>query len=255
MFNRHILENISKEYHKDVKTIHKYFAIYEDRLSFPDLSKDGKINLMFDATYFGRDYGWLVFRTNSKNIHAKKIKTERIDIILEELKHLESKGYAFKSITTDGGARVCDILKRHYPFLPIQFCQFHQKMITRRYLTLNPKLECGKELKSLTDKLTKMNDKSFKKELEDLQKKYKDFLLERNENGEFMHKKLRSAFRSLRTNLPYLFTYKNFPNLNIPNTTGSSESNFSHWKSKVKIHRGLREDRKDKMILYLIKIS
>jgi len=219
------------------------------------LSKNGKINLIFDATYFGRGYGWLVFRTNGINIHAKKIETERIDIILQELFYLECVGYEFKSFTIDGRTGLCKNLRLHYPNVPVQFCQFHQKMIIRRYITDRPKLECSQKLKKLLNKLTKINEETFKNELENLEETYKDFLLEKNEKGEFMHKKLRSALRSLRTNLPYLFTYKNHPELGISNTTNSIESNFSHWKSKVKMHRGLRPDRKDKIILYLIKNS
>ena len=219
------------------------------------MSKNGKINLIFDATYFGRGYGWLVFRTNGINIHAKKIETERIDIILQELFYLECVGYEFKSFTIDGRTGLCKNLRLHYPNVPVQFCQFHQKMIIRRYITDRPKLECSQKLKKLLNKLTKINEETFKNELENLEETYKDFLLEKNEKGEFMHKKLRSALRSLRTNLPYLFTYKNHPELGISNTTNSIESNFSHWKSKVKMHRGLRPDRKDKIILYLIKNS
>lgn len=210
---------------------------------------------MFDGTYFGRNNGWLVFRADKKNIHAIKIKSERIDIIQEQLQYLEKHGYEFKSFTIDGRRGVCKMLRMIHPFTPIQFCQFHQKMIIRRYITNNPKLECSKELKVLVGGMVLMEEREFKNELEELQEKYDNFLKERNENGEFMHKRLRSAFRSLRTNIPYLFTYKKFPNLGIPNTTNSIESSFSHWKPKVKIHRGLRDDRKDKMILFLIKIS
>ena len=84
------------------------------------------------------------------------------------------------------------------------------------------------------------------------QKKYEDFLKERNEQGQFKHRQLRSAFRSLKTNLPYLFTYKKFPALHIPNTTNSCDGSFAHWKQKIKIHRGLRKHRRNKMINYLL---
>ena len=39
---------------------------------------------------------------------------------------------------------------------------------------------------------------------------------------------------------------------NIPNTTNSCDGSFAHWKQKVKIHRGLRKDRRNKMINYLL---
>ena len=189
------------------------------------------------------------------NIHAKKIKTEKIDIILQELFYLESVGYQFKSFTIDGRTGLCRRLKEHFPDVPIQLCQFHQKMIIRRYITDRPKLECSKELKKLLKKLTTIEEKYFKQRLKKLEEKYAEFLQEKNDKGEFSHKRLRSALRSLNTNLPYLFTSKNYSRLKIPNTTNSIESNFSCWKNKVKIHKGLRPDRKDKIILFLIKNS
>ena len=39
----------------------------------------------------------------------------------------------------------------------------------------------------------------------------------------FTHQKLVSAYRSLVTNLAYLFTYKNYKHLSIPNTTNALE--------------------------------
>jgi len=56
----------------------------------------------------------------------------------------------------------------------------------------------------------------------------------------FTHTKLVSAYRSLRTNLPYLFIYKKYKNLNIHNTTNSLDGGvFSPMKMLIKIHRGL----------------
>jgi len=37
----------------------------------------------------------------------------------------------------------------------------------------------------------------------------------------YTHPRIRAAYRSLRTNLPYLFTYKNYRNLAISNTTNA----------------------------------
>jgi hypothetical protein len=52
----------------------------------------------------------------------------------------------------------------------------------------------------------------------------------------------------LERNLPYLFTYQKNPELEIPNTTNSLDGFFTHLKDKVKIHHGLRRDRRYKMI-------
>ncbi len=81
-----------------------------------------------------------------------------------------------------------------------------------------------------------------------LENKFKDFLKEKNENGRWKHGRLRSAIRSLKDNLEYLFTQERYPELNIPNTTNSCEGSFGHWKSKVKLHRGISTERRKQMI-------
>ena len=36
--------------------------------------------------------------------------------------------------------------------------------------------------------------------------------------------------------------------LKIPKTTNSCDGSFAHWKGKIKLHRGLRRDRRNRMI-------
>jgi len=85
-----------------------------------------------------------------------------------------------------------------------------------------------------------------------LQEKYKSFLLTRNGKKEYRHQALRAAFRSLETNLPYLFIYKEIPDANIPPTINHLEGAFSHLKEKILIHRGLRQDRKKKAATFIL---
>ncbi len=85
-----------------------------------------------------------------------------------------------------------------------------------------------------------------------IRNRYADFLKGRNELGQFKHRTLRSAVRSLRSNLPFLFTYKRFPHLMVPATTNSCDGSFAHWKNTVKIHRGFRPARRSKMIAFLL---
>lgn len=197
----------------------------------------------------------MVFRANGKNIYAKIIDTEKICYIAESLHYLDDLGYTFKSFTIDGRRGVLRLLEQLYPNIPIQLCQFHQIAAIRRYTTNNPKTECGKEIKMLMQNLISSNQMDFAGSLFLLQKKYESFLKERNENRKFIHRNLRAAFRSLKTNFSNLFTCKNYPDLQIPNTTNSCDGSFAHWKNKVKIHRGLRKDRREKMIMDLIKKS
>lgn len=64
----------------------------------------------------------------------------------------------------------------------------------------------------------------------------------------YTHRKLRAAYRSLMTNLQCLYTYQKYPDLRIPNTTNSLDGSWNALKSHVNVHRGLRLDRRFKVI-------
>lgn len=211
-----------------------------------------KVNLIFDGTFFGRTDGLLVFRAQRKNLFWQPICSETLKVIADCFDQVDQQGYRFKSFTIDGRRGVIQLLKDRYPDIPIQLCQFHQAQIIRRYTTNNPKTICGQNLKAIMNCLTDVDYDVFKSLIETLQEEYSDFLKERNDQEQYKHRRLRSALRSLRTNLPYLFTYKKYPELNIPNTTNSCDGSFAHWKQKVKIHRGLRKHRRNKMINFLL---
>lgn len=131
-----------------------------------------------------------------------------------------------------------------FPDIPVQLCHFHQNQNIKRYLTNNPKLPASIELKRISLTLTKTNKEIFENELKQLYTKYKSFLNERTVNPEtgkshYTHKKLRSAFFSLKRNLPYLFVFEDFTDLNIPNTTNLLENKFNQLKQKLGCHHGM----------------
>jgi len=87
-----------------------------------------------------------------------------------------------------------------------------------------------------------------------LHEKHREFLAEKTINPEtlkasFTHQKLVSAYKSLRTNLPYLFTYKNHKEYKIHNTTNAIDGGvFSPMKKLLKIHNGFTKSLKLKMV-------
>ena len=109
---------------------------------------------------------------------------------------------------------------------PIQMCHFHQRKTINKYLTRKPRLQASKDLQKIMYNLTSTNQKNFSKKLDEWYKIYKGFLDEKSISPttgklNFTHPRVRSAYRSLITNLPYLFTYKNHRNITIHNTTNS----------------------------------
>ncbi len=208
--------------------------------------------LTFDGTFFGRGYGLMIYRAGGRNIFWQEIESETLAIIEQGLRHLMVQGWCFSSITIDGRKGTISLIKRLFPVVPIQLCAFHQKAIVRRYLTTKPKTACGKEIRLLVSFLLHIDEACFLECLADLKDRYADFLKERNEHGQFKHRKIRSTLRSLTTNAPYLYTWQRHPELKIPTTTNSCDGSFAHWKNKVKIHRGLSKKRRSQMINHLL---
>jgi hypothetical protein len=231
--------------------LRRTFDHYKPPIILEKISTD-PVALTLDATFFGRGYGLMIYRAEGRNIHWQEIENETIAVVETGLKHLKKQGWRFSSVTVDGRKGTMSLINRLLPDVPLQFCLFHQKAIMRRYLTTKPKTICGKEGQTLTAFLGHLSEKLFLDCLDDLKNRYADFLKERNENGQFKHRKLRSALRSLQCNAPYLFAHQRFPDRAIPTTTNSCDGSFAHWKNKVKIHRGLKHERRSKMIHFLL---
>ena len=162
---------------------------------------------------------------------------------------LKSRSYVILAIVCDGRKGLLNSFKN----IPVQMCQFHQASIIRRYITKNPKLQAAKELKEIVNLMKNTDKDSFEGALTDWHITWKDFLKERTVNKEtgksfYTHKKLRSAYRSLKTNMKWLLKwYDNFE-LKIPNTTNSIDGQFSDLKNKLRNHNGLSIERKKKFI-------
>ena len=165
---------------------------------------------------------------------------------------MHAEGWRFSSFTIDGRRGVIQLLEQLFPGVPIQLCLYHQKAIVQRYLMGNLKTDCAKAIRLLMVDMLSLSEVEFLTRLHAIKRQYRDFLKERSESGQFTYRKLRAALRSLTVNSPYLYTWKRSPDLKIPNTTNSCDGSFGHWKAKVKLHRGLRKDRRAKMIHCLL---
>ena len=148
--------------------------------------------------------------------------------------------------------------KEAFKDIPIQMCHFHQKKIVQRYITMRPKLEASKALKKIVSRLTQTIEKNFTQKLDDWYETYREFLEEKSifsTTGElhYAHPRIRAAYRSLKTSLPYLFTYKNHKKLSISNTTNALEGGvFSHMKNMINLHRGLSKSIKLNLVDYYL---
>jgi hypothetical protein len=209
-----------------------------------------------DTTYFGRIFGVMVFKdsVSSKILFKQYVKQETNLLYLSGIEEITRRGVKILSITCDGRKGLVSM----FGDIPIQMCQFHQIAIVRRYLTKKPKMQASKELWEHTMLLTQTDKESFEGGLYDWYNKWSLFLNERkiDEKGKrrYVHKKLRSAYRSLVTNLPWLFTWYDNRHLRIPNTTNAIDGLFSDLKNKLRNHNGLSLLRKKRFIDEFFKV-
>lgn len=203
-----------------------------------------------DTTFFSRLNGLIVFRDPNlkKSLWWKSVSCEKAEIYLSGKNRLEEAGFAIKAVVLDGRPGIREVFEG----IPVQMCHFHQKQIIKRYLTSYPKLPAGQELRMITKTLTETDCQTFTNELNMWHEKWESFLKQKTTDTEtgrwfYTHKRIRSAYRSLKTNLPYLFTYQKYPELNIPNTTNSLDGFFSRLKGLLNVHRGLSPARRRRM--------
>jgi len=204
-----------------------------------------------DTTYFGRKFGVMLFKNslNGEVLYKQYVKQETNQLYLKGIEAIAMRGIKIQSIICDGRKGLLQLFGNH---IPVQMCNFHQVAIVRRYMTKNPKMQASKELWEHTLLLVHTDKESFEGGLNAWYTKWEDFLNERrvDEKGRkrYVHKKLRSAYRSLKTNLPWLFTWYNNMDLKIPNTTNAIDGHFADLKNKLRNHNGLSIIRKMKFI-------
>ena len=238
---------LSSKYGCSVKTIQRKIDAIEvqRQTTFPSI-----VNLLIDTTYFGRKFGVMVFKDSiSGQILLKQyVKTETNALYLSGIEEIARRGIKIQSIICDGRKGLLQL----FDGIPTQMCNFHQVAIIRRYLTKKPKMQASKELWEHVLVLVKTDKESFEGGLAAWHTKWKEFLNERKVDvsgkNRYVHRRLRSAYRSLKTNLPWLFTWYDYMHLKIPNTTNAIDGHFADLKNKLRNHNGLSELRKKKFI-------
>lgn len=246
------LEELVVEYGRSHVWVRK--RLDEHLISLPVIEPCSTV-IVVDTTFWGRLYGVLVFRswTLRKNIWWGEVASEKVAHYHYARKMLEGRGWVFTAAVVDGRRGLANVFKD----IPVQVCQFHQLLTVTKYLTRRPKTDAGKELRALALTLTKTDEATFARCLEAYETKWQDFLNEKTlvlglKRPQYTHKNVRSALRSLKTNLTNLFTYQRYPLLDIPNTTNTIDGYFASVKKKTAAHHGLRRDRRFRVISELL---
>lgn len=167
---------------------------------------------------------------------------------------IESRGFKLTAVVLDGRTGI----PRVFSDIPVQICQFHQLQIVRRKLTLRPETEAGQTLLSIGFSISKKDEVTLGQELDDWFKKYGEFINERTytigtKRWMYTHRRVRSAYNSLKKNLPFLYTYQKYPALKIPNTTNSLDGYWSRVKNLLSAHRGKSKERIRKLATEILR--
>lgn len=210
---------------------------------------------IFDATHFGDDcllmaraqaiktnLGWMWIEQETKEVYS----------LLKG--NLETRGLILAAVVLDGRTGIPGV----FPVIPVQICHFHQLQTIKRKLTLRPETEAGKELLHIAFGLAKSNEQTMTLDLKNWIEKYQTFIDEKSyapdsKHWHYTHKRVRSAYRSLIKNLPNLFTYQKYPELNIPNTTNSLDGYWSRVKNLLAAHRGKSQKRIRKIVTEILR--
>ena len=204
-----------------------------------------------DTTYFGRGFGVMVFKDSisGQYLYKQYVRTETNKGYLNGFEEIVRRGISVQSVICDGRKG----LIKTFESIPLQMCQFHQVQMVTRYLTKKPKFPAGIELGILARQLTKVSKDTFVYGMERWISQWGDYLKERSVSAVtgksfYTHKRLRSAWQSLKRNLPWLFTCEEYRELMIPNTTNGLDGAFADLKNKLRNHNGLSMARKMKYI-------
>jgi len=207
--------------------------------------------VIMDTTYFGRGFGVMVFKNSLDGVvlYKQYVRYETNALYLAGISEISRRGIAIQGIVCDGRQGLFGLFGE----VPMQMCQFHQIQIVQRYLTRKPKSQAAIELKKVTLKLTKLTKIKFINDLNNWYLRWFDYLNERSQSPStgktyYTHKRLRSAYLSLKKHLPYLFVFEDYKELMMPNTTNALDGQFSDLKNKLRNHNGLSKERKMKFI-------
>lgn len=243
-------ESVSSE------TLRICFRKFLDNPPLPQtLAEPKEIYLKADAKYFGRWGCLLLYKAGRSLIYWNFVKRETFANYLYDLAQIRKLGYIVIGVTSDWhGSLVSAVNYISKGNIPHQRRPVHTQRLCESLLTKNPKTEAGIRLLEIVKDINQIRDhyevNLWINRLIFWERDYGHLATERTysfkEDGSrtwwYIHKNLRRAFRTLKATLNHLFLYLNYEGLE--KDTNGLESEFSHLKQKINMHRGLTRKRK-----------
>lgn len=246
---------LSEKYGCSPRTIKRRLEAYT-----PPVSTEGprRVIVLMDTTYWKRGDGVMLFKDaiTGRDLLWYFVKTESNALYAQGVSELEGLGYDIPAVVFDGRRGLPSL----FPDKKVQLCQFHQQKTVRSKITKHPKSEAAIELKSIVDMLTKTDKDSFVGMFQKWCQKWDKYLKERTVDPEtnkshYTHKRLRSAYLSVRRNIPMLFTWYDNIDMGIPNTTNLIDGHFSQLKRMLRSHNGMSMEHRNKLVVGFFEAS
>lgn len=253
VWKRQTVRDLTETYGKSERTIRYILDRSKTRKSLN--IEPQEVTCIFDATHLGNDLLLTAREPNLKaNLGWAWIPSETKEHYALLKSSIESRGFKLRAVVLDGRTGI----PRVFEGLPVQICQFHQLQIVKRKLTLRPETEAGQTLLTIGFSISKKNEAILTHELVEWFKKYGVFVNEKTytigtKRWRYTHRRVRSAYNSLKKNLPFLYTYQKYPELKIPNTTNSLDGYWSRLKNLLSAHRGKSAERKRKIATEILR--
>ena len=240
VFGKQTLKQLSQKYKISVSTVQRNLSLVR---STRMISSSKRVIILMDTTCWGRKFGVVVMKDSrtGKILWRKFIfRKETLSDYCEGVDWLLANNFKIEGIVCDGLRGMFQMFSCYR----LQMCQFHQVSIVKRYLTQSPELEASVELLNIVKQLCRTDKESFVGIFEQWLNKWSAFLKERRVDPKtgktrYVHSQLRSAYLSIKRNMPYLWTWYDNIEIGIPNTNNGLEGKFSDLKSKLRNHNGL----------------
>lgn len=245
------------------RTLRRHFdRLLSNSLSPIQLLAPKQIFLKLDAQYISNTSCIILGKTDKEVIYWKSFDRESFLNYLTVLKDVRKLGYNVLGVTSDWHGSLVSAIKYLYPNIPHQRCLIHTQRRCSSLLTLHPKTQAGKDLREILSFLNHIVNEYeahiWITWLNRWEARYTSMIKERTHGQKddgtntwwYTHKNLRKAFRTLESSIDNIFLYLKFEGLD--KDTNGLESEFSHLKQKISMHRGLKLERKLSAIYWYI---
>ena len=238
------LADLAVRYQVSIQTIHAWLKDFWQQ-TCAAISRHPVFILILDATGMSKDCVLLIGLNAETNTPTLWYPAFRETYLSWKIP-LSAIPYTPAYAVVDGHPGLRRAILERWPQILIQRCHAHVLREMRGFLTLNPKLQAGIDLRILVEDLrliaTRKQKRRWVHRLYQWRKKYESFLKEKTKTPDghwrFTHRRLRRARSHLFNALPDLFRY--IRDRRVPKTSNQLEGGInSPIKDLVRKHRGL----------------